>query len=117
LQLAPESISQLNDETWTSALKKVAAELEGKSNLKVLDLSPFPYMGILLLKHKIAKSLALSFEYRSLIEKFNLDGDLLHIEDVSQLADDQKFDLIVINPVSSQGEPNQEILLSLPVLR
>jgi len=83
----------------------------------VLDLSPFPYLGLLLIKKGIAKFMAHTCHNIGIISKLAREARIQFVDDVSQIGEEQKFGIMVVCPVSNQGELHQETLLNIPVLR
>jgi hypothetical protein len=116
-QIPPGAIKFLNNTDWIEKLQQLAETYAEKTNLSVLDLSPFPYFGILLLKKGIAKTLEHNCPgLEALVQKLTLPGSVDYVEGISQLKEDSKFDVVLVEPITSEGELNQETLLDLPQL-
>lgn len=114
MQIPQGAIKFLNNSIWIEKLQDLAQTLVGKTNLSVLDLSPFPYFGLLLAKKGIANTVTHKCPgLEELVQKLSLPATINYVEGISQLKDSIKYDLVLVDPVTSEGELNQETLLDL----
>ncbi|XP_065333940.1 protein arginine N-methyltransferase 9-like isoform X1 [Cloeon dipterum] len=109
------AIEMLNDSTWTRSMQMVANSFKGKAGLKVLDLSPFPYLGLLLLKMGVCDKLRCSGRCMSLARK--VAGDNCDLDDFNKADKLDCFDLIILYPCTPEGELDQETILYVSQLR
>ncbi|CAB3387208.1 Hypothetical predicted protein [Cloeon dipterum] len=109
------AIEMLNDSTWTRSMQMVASSFKGKAGLKVLDLTPFPYLGLLLLKMGVCDKLRCSDRGMSLARK--VAGDNCDLDDFNKADKLDCFDLIILYPCTPEGELDQETILYVSHLR
>lgn len=113
-QIPQGAVKFLNNTIWIEKLQDLAQTLVGKTNLSVLDLSPFPYFGLLLAKRGIANTVTHNCPgLEKLVQKLSLPATINYVEGISRLKDSNNYDLVLIDPVTSEGELNQETLLDL----
>jgi hypothetical protein len=118
--LSENTIKFLNDTPWIEALNKEVQNLKHKKDLCILDLSQFPVLGLQLLKYGAAKSLTCCVTSEVDKNAVTLSAGQLSVEFVSEDMVDQltqQFDVIVINPISTEGEIDQTSMLQIPALR
>ncbi|XP_059488132.1 protein arginine N-methyltransferase 9-like isoform X2 [Neocloeon triangulifer] len=109
--LEPDAIRFLNDRAWISAMHSVANNMKATENSNVLDLSPFPYLGLLMLKKGVCKSLTTLLKMEDACKDvFGTIGTLRFIQDIEELNGDQIFDVVILSPCSQHGEIDQEAM-------
>jgi hypothetical protein len=120
LPLSDASIFFLNNEPWITALTEVASDLKEKRGLEVLDLSPFPLVGLQLLNQGSASKISclLRSEVDQKVVKLaahETNVEFLLEDDIDKLT--KQFDVIILHPISKSGELEQSSILHIPMLR
>lgn len=114
LLVDPYVLQFLNDEDYLQALEYAATNNKDNQILNCLDLSPFPYIGFLMLKESRAESLWCDKKNESVlkllavkncidIKKFNF------IDENESSTLDGRFELIILNPFHELGDLNSRV--------
>lgn len=110
----PYILKFLNDEDYLEHLEYAANEYKG--NIKnCLDLSPFPYIGFLMLKESRAEQLWCSKKNEKILKllatKNCIDYKQIAFVYENELTEflDARFDLIILNPFHELGDLNSDI--------
>ncbi|KAL7028775.1 hypothetical protein ACKWTF_005990 [Chironomus riparius] len=114
IPIDPYILKFLNDEDYLEHLEYAANEYKG--NIKnCLDLSPFPYIGFLMLKESRAEQLWCSKNNENILKllatKNCIDSKQIVFVDENELSEflDARFDLIILNPFHELGDLNSDI--------
>lgn len=123
LMVDPFILKFLNDEEYLDNLEVAASEYEGKIE-NCLDLSPFPYVGFLMLKESRVEKLWCSLKCEEIVkilaEKNCMNFDLFNFIDESmglmQIVD-VRFDVIILNPFQELGDLDNEVISNYEVFQ
>ncbi|KAF4525718.1 hypothetical protein B566_EDAN011895 [Ephemera danica] len=118
--MSDTSVAFLNNGPWMEALTEIPEQLKHRKELHILDLSPFPVLGLQLVTRGSASKLSCSVQMevdQKLVRlaASSVQLEFLSEEDVFSLT--QKFDVIILHPVCKSGELDQSAVLQLPALR
>lgn len=123
IMVDPFVLKFINDEEYLDNLEVAASEFEGNIQ-NCLDLSPFPYVGFLMLKESRTERLWCSIKCEELVkilaEKNCINLDLINYIDESMgLMEivDTRFDVIILNPFQELGDLNNEIVSNYEVFQ
>lgn len=121
VKVDPFILKFLNDEEYLDNLEIAASEYEEKIQ-NCLDLSPFPYVGFLMLKELRAEKLWCDLKCEEIVkilaEKNCVNPELINFVDESmglmQIVD-TRFDVIILNPFTELGDLDNEVVSNYEV--
>ena len=121
LEVEGDMLRYLNDDEYLRELEFTVGKIKGNFE-NCLDFSPFPYVGMALLKDGRLKNLWCRGKSEEIIKKIaeknviNVNC-LEFIDDLTKLDGKVRFQLIILNPFYPLGDLNDEIIRDYPKYR
>jgi len=119
------AITMLNDKKFVEVLKKQAKEILAMRNVeKVLDFSPFPVLGLSVLRNRGGKCLICgpkAVENKELIEnvakRLEVEVNFFHEGEDNEEVRRDGFDLVHLDAINYNGELNENVFSRISGLR
>ena len=120
LEVAPDIIRFLNDDDYLQELEFTVSQHRTKYT-SCLDLSPFPYVGLVLLKDSRLDKLWCRRKDEDLIRKLAvknvINENRFEFIDDSTFQSSEKFQLIILHPVHPLGDIDSQVICDYPKYR
>lgn len=115
LEVDGDTLKFLNDDEYLRELEFAVGKHKG-TFVNCLDLSPFPYIGLVLLKDGRLKKLWCRKKNEKVIRKIAEKNvvDIKKIEFVEDFANLGEFQLIILHPFHSLGDLNDRVICDYP---